>query len=354
MDIIFNPQVNEENQYIQLTVKELRAKGYRIHALNDIFSGVKHFKSIKLVHLNWFENVDDRGFLVALRSFFRKMFVLTVIRVSGKPLVWTMHNRAPHEKRLAFFSRMIIRFLIRWSHRIIIHSHQSADILTGFGTGISKKIIYLPHPNFIGSYGRVAIGVERNNTALYLLFIGMVKPYKNVELLIDIVQRFGKQVQLTIAGKVLNPSYQQQIEKQVALAGNVTLLPHFIPDNDIPRLIASADALVLPYDITSSLNSGTAILAFSYEKTVICPEIGTIVDLGKQRDDVFYYRYRTAAEHQTALHNQIMRALLLKQEDPTQLHAMGHRLRGYMATVHDRRQVGMLLDKTYRMLIENA
>src|SRR5690554_2402648 len=105
MEIIFNPPVNEENQYIQLVVNELRAKGYRIHPLDTIFSGRKHFRSIKLVHLNWFENIDDSGFFMALRSFLRKLVVLAVIRLSGKPLVWTMHNRTSHERGTAIFSR---------------------------------------------------------------------------------------------------------------------------------------------------------------------------------------------------------------------------------------------------------
>src|SRR5690606_23541346 len=34
MDIIFHPPANEENRYINLLVRELRAKGYRIHPLD--------------------------------------------------------------------------------------------------------------------------------------------------------------------------------------------------------------------------------------------------------------------------------------------------------------------------------
>lgn len=352
MDIIFNPPVNDENQYIQLTVKELRAKGYRVHELDGIFSGFKHFRTIRLVHLNWFENVDDRSFFVALRSFFRKMFVLAVIRMSGKPLVWTMHNRTSHEKGLAFFSRTITRFLMRWSHRIIIHSRSSAAILTAFGADISKKGVYLPHLHFIGAYGPIVPAVERKDNTLHLLFLGLIKPYKNIELLIEVIRGFGKQVQLTIAGKVPDPAYCRQIQEQATWAGNVMLRTHFIPDEEIPALIAGADVVVLPYDVVSSLNSGTAILAFSYGKTVVCPEIGTIVDLGRYRDDVFHYRYGTTEEHRTALYNQIVRALLMKQEDPEQLDARGHRLYEYMASVHDRKQIGAQLDGIYRSLMK--
>src|SRR5690606_23346953 len=113
----------------------------------------KHFKSIKLVHLNWFENIDDSGFFVALRSFLRKLTVLTILKLSRRPLVWTMHNRASHEKGLTFFSRIITWLLMHWCDRIIIHTHQSEALLAEWGGKIAKKAVYVPHPHFIGVYG---------------------------------------------------------------------------------------------------------------------------------------------------------------------------------------------------------
>src|SRR5690606_32378282 len=89
MDSIFNPADNAENQYIRILVDELRTRGYRIHPLDTLFSGYRHFRSVKLVHLNWFENIDDSNLFTVLRSFFRKLVVLVAIRLSGKALVWT-------------------------------------------------------------------------------------------------------------------------------------------------------------------------------------------------------------------------------------------------------------------------
>ena len=353
MDIIFNPPVNKENQYIQVLVGELRAKGYQVHALDDIFSSFKHFKSIKLVHLNWFENVDDSGFFVALRSFFRKLVVLIAIRISGKPLLWTMHNRTSHEQGLTFFSRTITRLLIRWSHHIIIHTHESEHILASYGAKIVQKAVYLPHPNFIGMYGDIPVDVARDESKLHLLFTGMVKPYKNLELLIEVVSGLGNKVQLTIAGKAIDAKYEWKIMDMAREAGNVELMPYFVPDNEIAALIAKADVLVLPYDLSSSLNSGTVVLAFSYKKTVICPEIGTITDMGAHQADIFHYRYHTGEEHHTALREQIMRAATLKRHNPAALHGMANRLYEYVDTIHDKHLVGAQLDEIYRTLMNN-
>ncbi|PPL03470.1 glycosyltransferase family 4 protein [Parapedobacter indicus] len=354
MDIVFNPPVNEENQYIQVLVGELRAKGYRIHPLDTIFSSRKHFNSIRLVHLNWFENIDDSGFFVALRSFVRKLAVLTVIHWSGKPLIWTLHNRVSHEKGLTFFSRTITRLLIRWSHRIVIHSGQSEEVLASYGTKALQKAVYVPHPHFMGVYGEVcsAPGYNSgNNERLELLFTGMVKPYKNLELLIDVVRTFGDRVRLTIAGKALDDAYRTEISNLAQRARNVVWLPYFVPDGEVATLLAGADVIVLPYDLSSSLNSGTVLLAFSYKKTVICPEIGTISDMGSHRNDTFHYRYKTGEEHRAALTEQIARAVTLKQRDPATLTTMGDQLYAYVADVHDQEKAGTMLDNVYKQLL---
>lgn len=352
MDIVFNPPANEENQYIQLLVSELRAKGYRIHPLDTVFSSHRHFRSIKLVHLNWFENIDDSSFFLALRSFLRKLAVLTIIHLSGKPLIWTLHNRVSHEKGTAFFSRIITRLLVRWSDYIIIHSGQSEAVLATYGARTLERMAYVPHPHFIGAYGNTVATPPRHNDILQLLFIGMVKPYKNLELLIDAVGAFGHRVQLTIAGKATDEHYQQKLIERAKAVGNVTLLPYFVPDGELAELLGQADAVVLPYDLASSLNSGTAILAFSYKKTVICPEIGTVSDLGSHIADTFYYRYDGEERHRTALAQQIQRALKQKGDDSSALDKMGERLYQHVAAANDRHRVGDELARLYRHVLD--
>src|SRR5690554_3006865 len=306
MHIIFNPSVNEENKYIEIMVRALQENGFKVHSLDNFFSSKPHFQSIKLVHLNWFENVDDSSFRSALRSFVRKMFVLSVIRMSGKKLVWTMHNRASHEKRTGWFSRTITRCLIRWSDRIIIHSEKSREIIGDQYPVAAEKLFYLPHPDFIGTYGPIPPALEQDISGpLKLLFIGALKPYKNIELLIKAAGEFNEEVSLTIAGKPITSAYKQIIEEMADAAGNIQLTLEFIPDHALPGLMQQADLLILPYDLDSSLNSGTAILAFSYKKTVICPEIGTIEDLKEAKNQTLHYRYQSEVEHWQQLRLQI-------------------------------------------------
>ena len=353
MHVIFNPTLNKENKYIEIMVAPLRKRGFIVHALDDFFSSKTHFQSIQLVHLNWFENVDDSSFRGAARSFARKMAVLYVIRMSGKKLVWTMHNRTSHEKGTGWFSRTITRYLIRWSHKIVIHSKRSKDIIERHHPDALHKLFYLPHPDFIGVYGSIPEETETIEAVpLRLLFVGAVKPYKNIELLIQVAAEFKDQVHLTIAGKPNNPAYSQAIKQSAESAGNIQLIPEFIPDHELPQLMQRCDLLVLPYDLNSSLNSGTVILAFSYKKTVICPQIGTIEDLDETKEHVMHYQYNSDEEHVEQLKSQVAKAIEMKSKNSQIFNLLGNKVFQHVNREHNRESIGNQLVSLYLDLLK--
>jgi beta-1,4-mannosyltransferase len=353
MNIIFNPPDNDENKYIANMVGPLRKEGFKIFALDSFLSSLRHYRSIKLVHINWFENVDDSSFFTALRSFIRKLVVLIAIKLGNKKLVWTMHNRTSHETGLSFFSRTLMSLLIRKADKIIIHSKVSKALLNEYVKNSDQKAIYLPHPNFIESYGPI-ITAEKSgleDKRLNLLFIGTIKPYKNIELLIDIAKKFPSTIQLTIAGKPSSKSYCDKLHKIAQGANNIHLALRFIADEEIPTILSTADLLILPYDIKSSLNSGTVILAFSYKKSVICPLIGTISDLEDERKYVLDYSYNNFQEHEKSLVKGIERAVEMKSTDPYIFDHLGNHLFDYVHKFHDKELIGKHLAAIYNELL---
>jgi len=354
MNIVFNPPENEENSYIGILVNALKEAQFTVYPLDNLLSSYRHFKSVKLIHLNWFENVDDSSLIKACTSFFRKLVVLTAIKLGRKKLIWTMHNRASHEKGLSIFSRILTRLLIRWADLIIIHSWESKAILEKQDQHISAKVHYLPHPDFIGIYGPKLPIKKADPGYLRLLFIGTVKPYKNIELLIELVKEFHSSIHLTIAGKPYPPHYKQTLEALAQSAENITLKLTFIPNEELPILFEQADLLALPYDLASSLNSGTVILAFSYGKTVICPAIGTITDLQDMRDHVLSYNYQTTEDHKVKLRQKMQEALQLKQKDSNVFDRKGQYLYTYVGDKHNKQAVGQELARLYTTLLTPA
>src|SRR5690606_22044652 len=169
--------------------------------------------------------------------------------------------------------------LYHFSDLIIVHSKLSMHEIPSRYHG---NVRIIPHPNYINEYGRIITENDdtENNQKLKLLFIGQIKPYKNIELLINAVSNLKKsEVILTIAGRPLNVEYKNKLEEIARQSENINLVLKFIDDNDIRKYLCAHDLVILPYDINSSLNSGTAILAFSYMKTIICPKIGTLDEM---------------------------------------------------------------------------
>ena len=68
------------------------------------------------------------------------------------------------------------------------------------------------------------------------------------------------------------------------------MLPEHIPDYMMNFYVESADVLVLPYDIKTSMNSGVMLLAFTNKRTVIVSDIC----MTEEFNDGQFYRYSYA------------------------------------------------------------
>lgn len=349
--IIFNPCENKENQYIAILVNELEKHDFEVSRLDDFLSSRAHFKSIQLLHLNWFENLDDSSSKSMWKSYFRKLVVLAAVKFGKKKLVWTMHNRLSHEKKSGKLSRALTRKLVSQADAIVIHSAASREILHSQYPNLQPKIVHIPHPDFIHVYGpMLPESPEKRTPQLKLLFLGAIKPYKNIELLIEVAKKFPQAVHMTIAGNSNSDTYRSELQKLAEEASNISLELKFIPDGELPNYIHQSDLLILPYSLESSLNSGTVILGFSYGRTVICPRIGTIDDLNGG-EDVFDYRYETKLEHIEALEKQIQTAINQHQKNPNSVIEKGHRMRELVLKKNNKQDVTHSLIKLYKSLL---
>jgi len=350
--IIFNPCENKENKYIAILVNGLEKHGYDVNSLNDFLSAQAHFKSIRLLHLNWFENLDDSSVKSMWKSYFRKLVVLAAIKFGKKKLVWTMHNRLSHEKKSGKLSRALTKKLVSKADALVIHSAVSKEILQSQYPDLRPKIVHIPHPDFVDVYGpMLPESPEKRTSQLKLLFLGAIKPYKNIELLIEVAKRFPDTIHLTIAGNPNSKVYRSQLQKLAGDASNLSLELKFIPDAELPSYIHQSDLLILPYSLESSLNSGTVILGFSYGRTVICPRIGTIDDLDGG-EDVFDYSYEKESEHLAALEKQIQSALNLHKKDSNSLIVKGHKMKDLVLKKNNKQFVTNQLIELYESLLD--
>lgn len=349
----FLPYESSDNKYIEIITSILKKNGSTIYRFSKLIR-LSFFVNCDIIYLNWYENILNKNKLKSLFEFCYKLLSLLILKLFCKKIVWTMHNRQQHDNSVSIFNKLLFSFLVYFSNRIIIHSKESAHILLEKyhnNEKIESKIRYIPHPNYINIYGNIVLDKSNDRSnRLYLLFMGKIRPYKNIELLIEVVKSLNKDdVYLNIVGEVSSCVYQQKIEKQISETENIKVDFNFVPDECIPDLLQSCDLLVLPYDISSSLNSGTVILGFSYKKSVICPEIGTISDL-ENKTCVFSYTYMSQEDHFIQLKTKIQEAISIKQLG-NGLDYMGEEVFNQVAASNSIERVQNELSKLYSELL---
>jgi glycosyltransferase involved in cell wall biosynthesis len=110
-----------------------------------------------------------------------------------------------------------------------------------------------------------------------LLFFGVVRPGKGLDILLRALARTPDHVTLTVAGEFTGgPGGTRQLITDLGLGTRVTLRPGYVPADQIPALFAAADALVLPYrEATGSQN---VQLAFSFGVPVVATTAGALAE----------------------------------------------------------------------------
>ncbi|MCX9190246.1 glycosyl transferase [Carbonactinospora thermoautotrophica] len=188
--------------------------------------------------------------------------------LAGGPRVVTLcHNVLPHERR--FFDRPLTRAMLRRVDGVLVHSDAQAELARLL---THAPVVVAPLPPHLPAAGGPGTGVREPRRRL--LFFGMVRPYKGVDVLLRALAQVPE-VALTVAGEFWGgvEPYRRLVE-ELGLAGRVTLRPGYVPAEEIPHLFAEADALVLPY------RSGTATqnvyLAFAHGVPVVATRVGSM------------------------------------------------------------------------------
>lgn len=255
------------------------------------------FKS-DVYHINWFDQSKD------VISFLKRLYFLMALKMKGKRIVWTIHNIVSHAKT-PFYNKILFKRLAKYSS--VIHVMCNDTVSIAKLEKYQDKVKLVPHGDYYGSYPDSGFdvyghyGIDKSRPLF--LFSGAIQPYKNIEVL---VKSFRKSFEtasakdcpvLLICGKVEPDSYKDVIQKLIDGADNIVFDPQFIPDENLGAYIKAASVMTVPYSYRSSLNSGTIPLAFSYGKTLVCPDIACVKDIVAESDCLYSYHYESEKEH---------------------------------------------------------
>jgi glycosyltransferase involved in cell wall biosynthesis len=186
------------------------------------------------------------------------------------------HNVLPHERRPGDVP--LVKALLNRAGPVITHSAAQAAQAKDLAPGATVRTVTMP-PH-LPATSRHKLSPERVASpapSTRLLFFGIVRPYKGLDVLLRALAQSPPHVTLTVAGEFWSDRTEtDQLVAELGLRDRVTLRPGYVPADQLPALFAAADALVMPYrEATASQN---ALLAFAHGVPVITTTAGALAE----------------------------------------------------------------------------
>lgn len=350
MNISFYPPLEnvDPNNYI-CRMRAAILAAYPDAQINNFYPSyrlsLKSIRTTDIYWLNWFENLSTKSNRAVVGDFVLKMLWLAIMLLSGAKIVAVVHNKRPHEMRLAWLNNIFMRCLYRLAHRIMVLCDDGIEVANDLaGTDVSRKTFKVHHPTYLCTPKENA---PESSCEFSVLFMGHLRPYKNVEMVIEVARKHPE-MRFIVAGKIKEDSYRLQLQQLMAGVDNLMLIEKFLEDTEMNQLMERCSILILPYHLYSSLNSGVAMYAYSKGINTLIPMIGTVKELDNQAD-VFAYTYTTEQEHAVRLEQKLMEAYELYTHHPVEFQA---RINNVHREVLSRFNIEMIGKEVRCMLVE--
>jgi beta-1,4-mannosyltransferase len=284
------------NPYNFLLYGALRARGLRV----DEYFAHRALGRYDIFHVHWPESTFNETRIEALVTTRALLTGIDWVRARGAKLVWTVHNLRAHERKFpAAEQRFLSEFTARVDGVIALSSASVGPIRERFPELADRPLSVVPHHHYQGEYpcaldrteARARLGIESN--ARVLLFFGRIAAYKGLPSLLDAVRGMAEgehgPVRLLIAGGVKDAHTAELLKRAASLDPRVRLHLAFLERDEIGSYLRACDLVVLPY--VEILNSGSALLAQSFERPVLMPRTGAFPDLQAQFGTEFVLGY---------------------------------------------------------------
>jgi glycosyltransferase involved in cell wall biosynthesis len=257
---------------------------------------VSEYRSKKLItdgcdvwHIHWPEIFyQNLGKATAAANVVRILTLLLWARVQGTRIVWTIHNLEGHESNHPFIESIFLpAFAILVHGTISMSEWVQRRAFRAYPVLSRKPASIIPHGHYRAAYPQ-EIDRQEARTILGLssdyrvgLYFGNIRKYKKVPSLIHSFRQLDRtDVRLLVVGNPHTEGLDREVRKEAAQDSRVTTALDFIPNDRVQVYFRAADFAVLPQE--EFLNSGSALLALSFDTPVIGAKNGCMIDLQKR------------------------------------------------------------------------
>lgn len=200
-------------------------------------------------------------------------------------VVAIVDNAIPHEPH--FFDKPLTKYFLRKINgAIALCDEVASDIGKLSSRHVATTVI--PHPTYTHfgdtmerAKAEELLGIPHGSKNL--LFFGLIREYKGLDVLIKAFDELNESYRLIIAGEPYGSF--EEYEKLIDVSPNksrIHIFARYIPDSDVGKFFSVADVTVLPY--RSATQSGISAVSNHFEVPMIVTDKGglkeTIGDKG--------------------------------------------------------------------------
>lgn len=184
-----------------------------------------------------------------------------------------IHNLIPHEKR--FFDGVFNRFFLRqYDGFVLLSDAVKMDVLA---MKPDAETLVLKHPSYQQFGEKIDKRQAReilkvNPIKKTLLFFGLIRDYKGLDLLLQSFSMLDNSFQLIIAGEVYGDRKQYDQLMLESKNQQIYFVDQFIPSDDVKVYFSAADLCVLPYK--SATQSGIKAMCDVFHLPALVSRVG--------------------------------------------------------------------------------
>ncbi|MDR0547322.1 MAG: glycosyltransferase [Dysgonamonadaceae bacterium] len=241
------------------------------HRILDSIDPVSYYKTVKAIRK--FE--PDLLIISYWMSFFAPAYTYIARRLKyDVKILALLHNAIPHEPM--FFDKPLAKRFFKQCNRFLVMSEVVKNDLLALKPDARYCLAEHPVYNQFGkkllpekAKSRYGLDTQKKT----LLFFGLIRDYKGLDLLIDAMALLDDSYQLLVAGEAYGSfeKYKKQIDNNSA-KDRIIVLNRYIGDHEVAVLFSASDVLVLPYK--SATQSGVIPVAYHFENPVVTTDVG--------------------------------------------------------------------------------
>lgn len=273
------------NPYTSLLYEHVvQQEGVQVYEFKNKLALTRKFD---ILHVHWPEAMLIRvqNPFLAFLYIFKFLISILSLKIRGARIVWTAHNLRSHESNFPFLRRFYLHWFSSSVDGLIALSKTSVKPLFEQYPCLSKKPFKVtPHGHYRGVYQNSLSNIEARQQLslkeddLVLLFLGQIRPYKNVLELIKVFKEMPNSgLKLLISGLPHSEDLKTEIENSCKEDSRIYPFLDFVEDSKLQLFFNASDLVILPYE--EILNSGTALLSLSFNKPIVVPDKGALAEL---------------------------------------------------------------------------